>query len=172
MNLAPLIDFAEKATQEIAKYKFSVSLSPTRMKAAEQSIRSLVWNSISYGKAEIDKVPKDKRGIYAFAICQQSVVLPPHGYILYIGIAGRDSQRPLRERYRDYLNPSKVRKRDRIAFMIGTWHEVLRFFFAPVGEEVSSDELLALEEQLNDALMPPFSEGDFSANVRQMKRAF
>ena len=59
-------------------------------------------------------------------------VLPPHEYILYIGIAGYNSQRSLRERYKDYLNAKKVIKRAKIARMIGTWHEVLRFFFAPV----------------------------------------
>ena len=56
--------------------------------------------------------------------------------------------------------------------MIGTWNEVLRFFFAPVGDEVSSEDLKTLEQQLNTALMPPFSEGDLEADTKRKRRAF
>lgn len=172
LNLDAIKDFADRATDEVAKYTFSVTLSPTRMEAAGECAYSLTWDSISYGRAEIEKVPNDKRGIYAFAICQQSSELPPHGYILYIGITGLNSQRHLRARYAEYLNERSVIKRARIARMIGTWHNVLRFFFAPVEDDVTSDELIALEKRLNDAVMPPFSEGDFTAEIRRMRRAF
>ncbi len=49
---------------------------------------TLTWDSILYGEEEIEKIPDDKRGIYAFIVCHNSNALPPHGYILYIGIAG------------------------------------------------------------------------------------
>ena len=172
MKLDSLIDFANDATDEIAKYTVPVTLSPHKLIANGRAIPALDWNSISYGDAELNKVPADKRGVYAFAVCQRSDVLPPHGYILYIGIAGRDSKRPLRERYKDYLNEKKVMKRARIARMIGTWHEVLRFFFAPVDDNVSSEDLKILEQQLNTALLPPFSEGDLVAETKQKRRAF
>ncbi len=172
MNLDSLIDFADEATAEIAKFTVDVTLSPMKMKANAYAIPDLNWDSISYGAAEINQVPNDKRGVYAFAICQRSDVLPPHGYILYIGIAGRDSERPLRARYKDYLNEKKVIKRARIARMIGTWHEVLRFFFAPVDDGFSSNDLKNLESQLNTALLPPFSEGDLEAETKHKRRAF
>ena len=117
-------------------------------------------------------VPDDKRGIYAFAVCQHNDVLPPHGYVLYIGIAGRDSDRPLRDRYRDYLNGKKIMKRKKIAFMIGNWHKVLRFFYAPVDDDLSSEDLQKLERQLNTALLPPYSNRDMDADVRGKRRAF
>lgn len=172
MNLDSLIDFANEATAEIAKFAIPITLSPDKMLAGGYVIPALVWNSISYGNDELDKVPDDRRGVYAFAVCQNDGVLPPHGYILYIGMAGRDSERPLRDRYKDYLNEKKVLKRARIARMIGTWHQVLRFFFAPVDDNISSDELKILERQLNTALMPPFSEGDLEAETKQKRRAF
>ena len=141
--------------------------------ADEYTIPALVWDSISYNNnKELAKVPADKRGVYAFAVCQYSKVLPPHGYVLYVGIAGRDSNRPLRERYKDYLNEKQVLKRERISFMIGTWHQVLRFFFAPVEDAVSSEELKALEKQISTALMPQFSKGDIEADLRRKRRAF
>ena len=172
MKLDGLIDFANEANSEIAKYTVSVTLSPEKMAANEYAIPTLTWDSISYGETELDRVPDDKRGVYAFSVCHNDNLLPPHGYVLYIGIAGRDSNRSLRDRYRDYLNEKKVLRRARIARMIGTWHEVLRFFFAPVPDEVSSDDLKTLEKQLNTALMPPFSEGDLEADTKRKRRAF
>ena len=172
MDLHSLIDFANEATAEIAKFTVPVTLSPDKIMEGEHVIPALLWDSVSYGDEELDRIPDDRRGVYAFAVCRNSAVLPPHGYILYIGIAGKDSQRPLRERYKDYLNVKKVRKRARIARMIGTWHQVLRFFFAPVGDDVSSEDLKTLEKQLNTAIMPPFSEGDLEAETKQKRRAF
>ena len=56
--------------------------------------------------------------------------------------------------------------------MIGTWHDVLRFFFAPVSDDLSSDDLKNLEKELNTALMPPFSENDLEADIKRKRRAF
>ena len=80
---------------------------------------NLEWDAIEFETGDIEQVPRDKRGVYGFAIRVDSQVLPPHGYIAYMGIAGRDSLRPLRERYRDYLNPKRVIKRPGIAWLMG-----------------------------------------------------
>ena len=90
MDLDSLIDFANEANEEIAKYTVPVTLSPEKMMVNEHAIETLTWESISYGGEELERVPADKRGIYAFAVCRHSDVLPPHGYVLYIGIAGRE----------------------------------------------------------------------------------
>lgn len=140
--------------------------------ATDYVVECLSWDSISYGDSELNQVPNDRRGVYAFAVCHQSNVLPPHGYVLYIGIAGRNSDRSLRERYRDYLTPGRLSKRDGIKAMIGRWHEVLRFFFAPVGDDFSSDDLQKLERQLNTALIPPYSVRDMDADVKRKRKAF
>ena len=166
------IDFANRAYEDYGKFEFKVAISPKRLKADDYVVESLDWKSIPYGEAHKNKVPNGKRGIYAFVICHPSKVLPQHGYVLYIGIAGKNSNRSLRERYKDYLNDRKVLKRARIARMIGTWHEVLRFFFAPVGDEISSNDLQKLEKQLNTALVPTFSVADLDAGVKEERRAF
>jgi len=172
LNLESVIDFANEANDEIGKYMIEVTLSPKKMMSDEYDFAALDWDSISYGDEELEKVPDDKRGVYAFVVCHPSDVLPPHGYVLYIGIAGRKSQRSLRARYKDYLNHRKIIKRERIALMIGNWHEVLRFYFAPVDEDISSEELEKLEQQLNTALIPKFSVGDLEAETKRMRRAF
>lgn len=50
--------------------------------------------------------------------------------------------------------------------MIGTWHKVLRFYFAPIEDDVTSDDLQVFEKQLNTALLPVFSEGDLDAGTK------
>ena len=172
MNFEELDDFVKEATDEIAKFKISFILSPPKMMADDYNIDVLNWDAINFGSEEQSKIPNNKRGIYAFGVIQESTILPPHGYILYVGIAGHNSERSLRDRYRDYLNVKKVMKRPKIARMISTWREVLKFYFAPVDVDFSSDDLRRLEGQLNTALMTPFSEKDLDANARIKRRAF
>ena len=172
LNLDSPIDFANRASEQIGRYRIKVTLSPALLMADDYDLNPLSWCSIQYGDEEIHKVPDNKRGVYAFAVCQQSEVLPPHGYVLYIGIAGKDSDRPLRERYKDYLNNKKIMKRTKIAMMIGNWRQVLRFFYAPVDDAFPTEALQKLERQLNTALLPPYSDRDMVAEVRDMRRAF
>ena len=166
-----LDDFVNASAEQL-KYRFTLVLQPDRLTAADSALQRLAWDSIPYGPDEIHRIPDDKRGIYAFAISYPSDALPPHSYILYIGIAGRDSRRSLRARYRDYLNRRSLLKRERIARMVVCWGSILRFFFAPVEEAVSSEDLKNIERELNSAFMPPFSISDLDAETRQMKRAF
>lgn len=172
MDFDPLVDFTNQATDEIAKHSIVFTLSPEKMMGVNDALANLTWSSIQFGEEEIDQVPADQRGIYAFVIATNNDSLPPHGYVMYVGIAGRNSQRSLRDRYKDYLNTKKVMKRARIARMIGTWHQVLRFYFAPIEDQYSTSDLLELERQVNTALMPPFSEGDLEADTKRKRRAF
>lgn len=173
MDLTILKDFVKSALGDVGQYKLErVFLSPDKLRFVSYVVPSLNWNSIPFGEAQINNIPNDKRGVYAFVLREPNAFLPPHGYVLYIGIAGRKSKRSLRTRYRDYLNPAKVIKRDRIARMIGTWSEVLHFYFSPVDDTMSSADLEKLEEQLNGALMPPCSEGDLDADTKRKRRAF
>ena len=173
MDLTPIEDFVHDAYDQVGKYKIELILAPDLLMTREYEVDFLKWDSVLFGNEdELDKVPDDKRGIYAFAICKSSKVLPPHGYILYIGIAGKDSNRSLRARYKDYLNTRYVLKREKISKMIGNWHKVLSFFFAPVEENITSDVLKKIEQQLNTALLPPFSINDLDADIKRKKRAF
>lgn len=172
MNLDEIIDFANDVNREIASYASDIILNPDRLLADDFAIPRLNWYAVSYGEDELDLVPDDKRGIYAFAVRIDNQIFPPHGYILYIGIAGRNSNRSLRERYRDYLNPKKIIKRAGIARMIGNWHRVLQFIFAPVDDTVTTEDLQLLETQLNTALIPPYSVQDIDAEIRKLRRAW
>ncbi len=172
IDLSDVEDFATGAAEAMAQYEVKFILSPDLMSKDPFCLARLEWNSIPYGDEHIDEVPDDRRGIYAFCVCKESPVLPMHCYVMYIGIAGRKSNRSLRARYREYLNAKKVLKRARIARMIGTWNSVLRFYFAPIDEDITSAQLEQIEEELNSALLPPMSEGDIEAGIKNQRRAF
>lgn len=173
IDLTELEDFAANAAANIARFEVKFVLSPSLMAKDPFCVENLDWDYIPYGDDEIDKVPNDNRGVYAFCICQESDVLPIHRYVMYIGIAGRKSNRSLRARYKDYLNVKKLMKRSaRVQRLFGEWNSMLRFYFAPVGDEISSEQLEQIEEELNGALLPPMSKGDLEAGIKQQRDAF
>ncbi len=169
-----LDDFANQANEGIGRYRIEFILAPDKLTKDEYALDQLEWKSIAYGDdGALNQIPDDKRGIYAFTICWPHAVLPPHCYVLYVGIAGRDSQRSLRARYKDYLNPKKiVKERPKLAYAFGTWRKVTRFYFAAVDDAITSEQLQTLEEQVNTALLPRYSTGDVEAETKKMRRAF
>ena len=161
------------AAAEVQNYKIRFILNAERISSLVRPSFPLHWNSIKFDDAtQIHNVPDDKRGVYAFVVAADSPSLPTHGYIMYIGIAGFRSTRSLRDRYKDYLDTNKVLARPNVMGMVGTWHDVLRFFFAPVDDQMTSAQLESLERTLNSAWMPPYVVQDVDATTRRMQRAF
>ena len=165
--------FVDAATHEILNYEVKdVVLNTDKITALDGPAYALDWKSVPFGDSEIEDVPNDKRGVYAFVVARPKHFLPAHGYIMYIGIAGRNSDRPLRERYRDYLNPNDVIDRPRIARMISRWGPILRFHFAAIDDDVSTEELQNFEIRLNTAFLPPCAKGDIEADTKKKRAAF
>ena len=166
-------DFAQQADETVGRYRLEFTLSPKTLRSTNFCIPNLVWQSVRFGAAEFKKLPNDRRGVYAFVLCEPNSVLPQHGYVAYIGIAGRDSNRSLRERCRDYLNDKKmVKTRQGIARLIGNWRDILHVFYAPVDAAVSTQTLKQIEAELNGALQPPYSRGDVQATIKNYQKAF
>lgn len=172
MNLTAVVDFADQAHSDIGRYMLESTLSPEKLAFRDFPVGRLDWDSVAYEDSDLSRVPNDRKGVYAFTIRRDSDVLPPHGYVLYIGAAGLGSDRSLRDRYSDYRTQQKILRRPKVARMIGTWHKVLHFAFAPLEEDLTDDQLRSLERQLNTALMPPFSRRDVEAEVRRQREAF
>ena len=165
--------FVDAATHEIANYELGhIVFNTERILALDDPGYLLEWKSIRFGTEQVQDVPKNERGVYAFIVAHSQDFLPPHGYVMYIGIAGKNSNRPLRDRYRDYLNPTNVLARPRIARMISRWRHVLRFHFAAVGNDVSTEQLQAFETRMNTAFLPPCSKGDIEADTKKKRAAF
>ena len=172
LDMASLAGQVDVAVAEIKAHEIKFILNTNRILALEPSENPFHWNSIRFGKNEIQDVPDDQRGLYAFIIGDQRPFLPPHGYIVYIGISGRDSDRSLRERYEDYFKQSELERRPAVKRMIVTWHRILRFHFAPVADNVPSADLKAMEKRLITAFLPPCCKDDIEAETRAMMAAF
>ena len=172
LNMEALARQNDVALAEIKAYEITFILNTNSILALRPSENPFHWDSIRFGKNEIRDVPNDHRGLYAFIIADQRTFLPPHGYIMYIGIAGRDSDRSLRDRYGDYFKQSELERRPAVKRMIVTWHRILRFHFAPVADNVPSAELEAMEKRLITAFLPPCCKDDIEAETRAMMAAF
>jgi hypothetical protein len=168
-----LADFAQDANAVVGNYRLEFVINPSNLRFSNYCVPGLTWRSIKFEASEFKKLPNDKRGVYALVVYEPNVTLPPHAFVLYIGIAGRDSQRSLRERCRDYLNDKKlIKTRQGLAYAIGTWRAVMHLFYAAVDDTVSSDQLQQLEKELNGALQPPYSRGDVEAKTKNAQKAF
>lgn len=172
LDLTVLAEENDAAVASIKKYELRFILNTQKISDLDGSENPLTWKSIGFGKQEIDKVPDDREGVYAFVISDPRVFLPPHGYIMYIGLSGRDSFRSLHDRYSDYFKQSELKRRPRINRMIVQWHSLLRFHFAPVASDLPRAELKALEKRLITAFLPPCCRGDIEADTRKMMDAF
>ena len=177
IELEKLRAIVDPVHEKLGRYRVKFILSPELIMEAESKypICPLNWKHIKYDDdSATTQIPNDKRGIYAFVVMHDNAVLPSHGYVMYIGIAGRKKFRSLQARYKDYLQQSNVRKRRHIARMIVDWYDVLQFFFAPIeiGNGVTIKNLKDMEKELNSALLPPFSRRDMYANLRAMRDAF
>ncbi len=172
-DIDKLGEIIDPAIQTIAAHRLEFVLPPQGLLRETYAIPDLVWHSIPYNDpTALDSVPDDKPGLYAFAIRAPRVPLPPHGYILYIGSAGKSPNRSLRDRYQEYLKFHHVIKRERIARMIRSWHETLTFHFAPAPGTVTWKDIERMEKQMNSALIPPFSVKDLDSTLKQHRRAF
>jgi hypothetical protein len=124
----------------------------------------LSWKFVRFEDANKDSVP-DERGVYAFVVKHDNGYFPPHGYIMYIGITGAGgSSRTLRARYGDYMRERVRNKRPAVHMMLNAYKDDLLFFFVPLADEDLNLE--EIEKALNDALVPPVSKMDFSAEMR------
>ena len=126
---------------------------------------NLSWSPVPF-KPESKSLVATQRGVYAFVVKSAFSDLPIHGYVMYMGITGKSSEaRTLRVRYNDYLVHQKLarpKKRIGIHNMLNLWKDCLYFYFAPVPQP---HDLSAIEIALNDCLVPPFVQDDFSAEV-------
>ena len=154
---------------EMKSYSPRFSLNPKNMDKIALPV-VLTWQQTLF-KKENTSLVVDKPGVYAFAIQHPKADLPPHSYVLYIGQSGAGKgkkARTLRVRFTEYFREKRKPKRPLVHYFLNAWDGCLSFYFAPVDPKAT--KLLDVEIILNDAMMPPFSINDFTAEVRARKR--
>jgi hypothetical protein len=125
------------------------------------------WELIKFEEKNKDKIPKTP-GIYAFLIKPDIAGIPQNAYLLYIGKAGDKSKNNLYKRFNQYLNGLKYSKRPKLTVALNKWKKYVYFCYAEVTDLRLS--LSKIETDLNDALIPPLNENDFSVEIKIMKK--
>lgn len=129
----------------------------------------LTWQKLRFGDINHPSIPKE-RGIYAFTIELDPSKLPMHGYILYIGITGDDSNANLYKRYAQYLlNLKNEDGRPAVFYMLDNWADDLFFNFVPLPDKTI--DLAKLETALLNAVLPPVNKRDLEASITAVKAA-
>lgn len=160
-----LVNQTKKYKAEL--YDFFLDLKKWR---AFRSRYRLDWQKVRFDEAGQATVPKE-RGIYAFTAELSPAKLPAHGYILYVGITGDESEAAnLYKRYGQYLaNQRKEDGRPAVSFMLQNWAGDLFFNFVPLPNKTIN--LARIESSFINALMPPTNKRDIEADLRAAKAA-
>lgn len=153
--------------EHLRRFRQHFTLDPKQLRSIVLPVK-LEWKTVQFQKRNLPNIAKLK-GVYAFSVAHHEAGLPPHNYVLYIGQTGaRAAERTLRIRIRNYFNEETNPKRAHVYKFIKKWKTCLLVHFAPV--DTTKADLLDIEAKLNDALMPPYSVGDFSPQIRKAKR--
>ena len=125
-----------------------------------------VWTEVPFEESSVDAVPAEQ-GIYAFKIRINNTIMPEHAVIVYFGQSGAGSQSNLRNRFRQYLRDrARGAKRPKFRWLFSNWSNDLTFCFASLNWAAA--DLLKLENDLSDAVIPVCSTQDFSARIRRI----
>lgn len=122
----------------------------------------LNWKCVKFEENNANQIPT-KKGVYAFFVEPRIAEFPSHGYLMYIGQTGHNSERNLRKRFRDYLSEKRRPERPLIHFMLTTWENYLYFYYIEV--DPSELNIKELEQKLLDTFIPPFSQAGYSAEI-------
>jgi hypothetical protein len=124
------------------------------------------WEHVPFDPARQHEVP-DEPGFYCFFIGLGPQVLPPIGYPLYVG----KTERTLRLRFGEYVTEkNRANGRKRVRKFLKVFDGEL--IFSCTRFTGTPQQVKAIETELHDALMPPYSDIGFSAEVRQRRQAF
>lgn len=159
-----LVNFTKQYKAELEEFFLDLT-SWRKFRSAYQ----LVWKKVRFDSQGRKNVP-DERGLYAFTLELTPSALPPHGYILYVGITGQDSKGTLNSRYRQYERERDQEKgRPRIVYMLKKWAGDIHFNFAPISD--AKVNLKDVERSFLDAVIPPMNSADFSADIVRARKA-
>ena len=139
---------------------------------------NLSWREYRYAdiqrREDLNQViPEDDPGVYIFYARANRLVYRFPQFAFYVGISNeRNSQRPLRDRLKDYLPTalSTIRKRNNVHRMLQLYYEQIWVAFAL--SSASSADLEEAEESLHGFIYPCFSRRDFPPDIKQQQQAF
>jgi hypothetical protein len=135
---------------------------------------ALTWQRVKFEVSNKPSVP-NVPGLYVFTLELEYPSFPEHGYILYVGQTGANSQsgstssRTLRERFGEYFHEKRSASgRAAIKYMLNEWDGDLSFYYAPIPNQA---RISKLEGKLIDATRPPVNRRFVGLEVALPRRA-
>ena len=124
----------------------------------------LSWKYTPF-KRKLVRGISEQPGLYCFHIGHDLSCLPPWGLSLYGGM----TEKSLRKRCMNYFwERDSEEGREHIRLFLKAFKGELSLGWSEVDPTVV--DLKALEREFNDAMMPPYSHKDFTADVGTKKR--
>jgi hypothetical protein len=158
-----------KATKQYKGDLHQFYLSMKTWKKFKTNVK-LQWHRAEFKRDNHSDIPRE-RGIYVFLIEQHALKLPPHGYILYVGITGdAESESDLHRRFGEYLRHQEHGTgRPAVVYMLENWAGHLSFYFCPIRNRRTS--LSRIERSFINAVMPPVNKRDMEAEITAVRAA-
>ena len=135
----------------------------------------LTWDEFKYSDINkpdsIDKIiTNDDIGVYIFIIRGKDLFLDMPKYVFYVGIAGEGgSNRPLKERLKDYFRLETIKKRKKVHRMLSMYHPNVYVKYATT--TMPYKDLEELEVNLHGYFYPICNERDFPIELKEEREA-
>jgi len=126
------------------------------------------WKEFKFSDLpNLDRLIKsDDPGVYIFYIKPPALINDLPKFVLYVGI----SNRPLKERLKDYFNLSKIKKRENIHKMLQLYYDHIYVCYSVLS--IGSTELSKLEKALHGFFYPIEARRDFPAELKKAQKAW
>jgi len=153
-------------TLSLKKYHIDrLVLSPERW-ATYANRTPLSWMIVRFNEQQQNLVPDDKGGVYSFIVKPGIANHPECAFLLYVGMAQKQS---LRKRFKQYFQERNARKgRPKIRKMLNTWDHHLWFCYATIEDKCRIHDV---EQSLIGAYLPPYND-QFPAEIREALKAW
>ena len=124
------------------------------------------WHHTPFEPEEVSRI-SDRPGVYCFHVGHGLACLPPLGLSLYGGI----SEVSLRKRCMRYFAEKNAKSgRSSVRKFLQVFEGELTLFWSEI--DTTTFDIVQLEKDFNDAMMPPYSRKDFSIEVQTARSAW
>lgn len=157
-------------------YTFDIRIDPKWSEKKYEKLKTygLNWSDpFKYAdlKSPEDIIATDDTGVYLFFVKPKELILNMPQMVIYVGIAGEgESNRPLKERLKDYFRISQIKLRANI-------HQALQLFYDDVYLSYakytgSSSNLKKIERLLHEFYSPRWSTRDYELETKKARAAW
>ncbi|GHT34353.1 hypothetical protein FACS189434_10370 [Bacteroidia bacterium] len=137
---------------------------------------NLQWNEFKYDSitdlVELDQIIKEcHTGFYMFIVKPQNAIYDMPKNVFYVGMSGENnSNRPLKERLKDYFHLDKIKKRNAVIRLLQKYYP--NVYIAYSLYDANTNILKQIETSLIGFFYPLCNKDDFPIELKGDKKAF